>query len=234
MKRNAEGELHKRGFIEAKREGSPRKMLQGPCRAGHFYAHGSYTATCMVAPNDIIGPLSRQSMQAVDALTQVKKELVVMHKVNMENKTATQRTYGALMDGRHMMLICFDASEGWESWKLGMKELNGTFTHSRYALCMLCTPLHRQSCFRCDAPLLSCHTGISKGIGCSTYAMDLKGLLYEAKRKSRDMVLGVQCLMRAFAPELAGASLAQVAADVDPNIVSSWLCAEGSSSSVYP
>ena len=40
--------------------------------------------------------------------------------------------------------------------------------------------------------------------------MDLESLLSENTDKPRDLVLGVQCLMRAFAPELAGTSLAQV------------------------
>ena len=75
---------------------------------------------------------------------QVKKELVAVHKINMEKKVAHQRTYGVLMDGRQMMLMCFDAGEEYTSWKLDLKELRGTFTHSRCALCMLCTPLHRR------------------------------------------------------------------------------------------
>ena len=40
--------------------------------------------------------------------------------------------------------------------------------------------------------------------------MHLEGVLAKNPDTSRDMVLGMQCLMRAFTPELAGESLAQV------------------------
>ena len=68
---------------------------------------------------------------------QVKKELVAIHHVNMTNKVARQRTYGALIDGKHMMLLCFDAGDDYTSWNMGMKDLGGTFTHSRCA-CACC------------------------------------------------------------------------------------------------
>lgn len=68
---------------------------------------------------------------------QVKKELVAVHKVNMANKVARQRTYGALMDGKLVMLMCFDAGDDYTSWNMDMKELRGTFTHSRCA-CACC------------------------------------------------------------------------------------------------
>ena len=68
---------------------------------------------------------------------QVKRELIATHTLNMDNGNGRQRTYGALMDGIHMILLCFDAGEGHKDWKKrDFKKLRGTFTHSRCAVCI--------------------------------------------------------------------------------------------------
>ena len=77
---------------------------------------------------------------------QVKKELVAMHAANMEAGVGRQRTYGALTDGCYLLLLCYDAGEGFQSWQPG-KDLTGTLTRSRCSSATVCT---------CWARLLLC------------------------------------------------------------------------------
>ena len=63
---------------------------------------------------------------------QVKKELVAVHAVNMERGEGWQRTYGALTTGTHLLLLCYDAGEDYESWTSGhLADLTGTIACSR-------------------------------------------------------------------------------------------------------
>ena len=58
-----------------------------------------------------------------------------MHALNMLKKVGRQRTYGALMDGKQMILLCYDAGVEFKKWTLlDFQGLTGTFTYSRCAL----------------------------------------------------------------------------------------------------
>ena len=63
---------------------------------------------------------------------------MAIHALNMTNKVGCQRTYGALTNGNHLMLFCYDAGDAFASWDgKSLKTLQGRFTHSRCAACII-------------------------------------------------------------------------------------------------
>ena len=129
----------------------------------------------------------------------------------MEQKLGQRHTYAALTDSTFLIILCFDAGEGYNRWAAkDLQTLTGTFTHSRYVLCMLCFPPH--CCwFHCVAHCYPDNMA-SGECWCRPYRMNLEELLIQ-RRAGSDLVPGMQCLVRAFAPELAGKTLDQVRSD---------------------